>query len=174
MARGQDSRLAPEWFFRPMEVADLPELLVLQERGAVAGLSNVFQQDSYPFPRDAVRLRWEEELANEAIAAYVVTGPDERLLGFAARKGDELLHFGTELELWGTGLATWLHDRLLSTFPPKVSQARLRVFAGNERARRFYEKLGWRATGAQTRTSFPPHPILLEYVLNRADLDPDG
>lgn len=41
------------------------------------------------------------------------------------------------------------------------------VFAGNGRACRFYEKLGWRATGAESRTSFPPHPTLLEYVLDR-------
>jgi RimJ/RimL family protein N-acetyltransferase len=44
---------------------------------------------------------------------------------------------------------------------------RLRVFAGNHRARRFYEKLGWKETGVESRTSFPPHPTLLEYRLDR-------
>jgi RimJ/RimL family protein N-acetyltransferase len=85
----------------------------------------------------------------------------------AARRADEVLHFGTALETWGSGLATWLHDALLTTYPPDVSQVRLRVFAGNHRARRFYEKLGWKETGVESRTSFPPHPTLLEYRLDR-------
>ena len=42
----------------------------------------------------------------------------------------------------GSGLAAWLHDALLATFPPDVALVRLRVFAGNARGRRLYEKLG--------------------------------
>jgi RimJ/RimL family protein N-acetyltransferase len=156
-----------EWSFRPLESAHLAELLVVQERGAVAGLSTVFPQDRYPFPREVVRERWEHELEDPAVAAYVATAPDERLVGFAARRADEILHFGTALETWGSGLATWLHDALIATYPPDVLKVRLRVFAGNGRARRFYEKLGWEATGAESRTSFPPHPPLLEYRLDR-------
>lgn len=86
----------------------------------------------------------------------------------SARRADEVLHFGTALETCGGGLATWMHDALVARHPPEVSQLRLRVFEGNTRARRFYEKLGWWATGAESRTSFPPHPVLLDYVLDRA------
>jgi hypothetical protein len=32
-------------------------------------------------------------------------------------------------------------------------------------ARRFSEKLGWRRTDRTSRTSFPPHPVLVEYHL---------
>ncbi len=149
-----------------MEDADLPELVVVQERGAVAGLSNVFPQETHPFPREAILERWASELEDPAIAAYVATS-DGRLVGFAARRGDELLHFGTALETWGSGLATWLLDSLIATYPPDVQQVRLRVFAGNRRARRFYEKLGWKATGVEYRTSFRPHPTLIEYRLDR-------
>jgi GNAT superfamily N-acetyltransferase len=149
-----------------MAVADLPDLVVLQERGAVVGLAQVFPQETHPFPRDDVRRRWADELRDPAVAAYVATGPDGGLVGFAARRGDELLHFGTALETWGSGLAVWLHDALLTTFPPGTAVVRLHVFAGNARGRRFYEKLGWRATGGTSRTSFPPHPPLLEYELD--------
>ena len=151
-----------------MEPADLPELLALQERGAVAGLSNVFPQETHPFPRKTIRERWASELEDPAIAAYVATTGGGPLVGFAARRGDEVLHFGTAPETWGSGLATWLHDALLATYPPDVSRVRLRVFAGNLRARRFYEKLGWQSTGEESRTSFPPHPVLVEYLLDRA------
>ncbi len=163
--------MAIEWSFRPMEYADLAELVVVQERAAVAGLSDVFPQDTHPFPREDVRGRWERELGDPDVAAYVAAASDGRLVGFAARRGDEVLHFGTAVETWGSGLATWLLDSLLSTYPRDLPQIRLRVFAGNRRARRFYEKLGWKATGVESRTSFPPHPVLLEYRLGRRLID---
>jgi RimJ/RimL family protein N-acetyltransferase len=155
------------WSFRPMAYADLPELVVMQERGAVAGLSNVFPQDAHPFPRETIRSRWREELADPDIAAYVATEGPGHVVGFAARRGDELLHFGTAVETWGSGLATWLHDELVATYPRELRELRLRVFTENRRGRRFYEKLGWKATGLESRTSFPPHPTLLEYRLDR-------
>ncbi len=65
-----------------------------------------------------------------------------------------------------------MHDALLATYPPGLRRVRLRVFAGNHRAQRFYERRGWTATGAVTRTSFPPHPTLLEYVLDRTGVRP--
>jgi hypothetical protein len=48
-----------EWASRRMDVADLPALVVLQERGAMVGLSQVFPQETHPFrPHVAlVRLR---------------------------------------------------------------------------------------------------------------------
>jgi hypothetical protein len=39
------------------------------------------------------------------------------------------------------------------------------VFGENARGVRFYERLGWRPTGASRPTTFPPHPILLAYEL---------
>jgi RimJ/RimL family protein N-acetyltransferase len=152
-----------------MLLTDLSELLVLQKQGAVVGLAEVFPQDTQPFPTDSIRERWQDELVDPSIAAYVATGAHGRLLGFAARRTDELLHFGTAVETWGSGLATGLHDALVETFPPEVARLRLSVFANNGRARAFYEKLGWRPTGRQSRTSYPPHPVLLEYVLDRTD-----
>jgi ribosomal protein S18 acetylase RimI-like enzyme len=157
------------WSFRLMTVDDLPELLVVQERGAVAGLSSVFPQDAHPFPAEIIRDRWREELRDPEIAAYVATA-HASVVGFAARRSDELLHFGTAVETWGSGLATWLHDELVATFPHEIRRLRLRVFAGNTRACRFYERLGWESTGHESRTSFPPHPILIEYVIDRSRL----
>ncbi|SDF21403.1 Protein N-acetyltransferase, RimJ/RimL family [Blastococcus aurantiacus] len=156
-----------EWSLRRMTPADLPELLDGQRRGAVLGLADVFDQTAHPFPLEEIRDRWVAELQDRSIAAYVVTRAGGGVLGFAARRGDELLHFGTSPETWGSGLATWLHDALLRTYPPEVRRLRLWVFGDNRRARRLYEKLGWTATGRQRRTSYPPHPLLLEYEVTR-------
>jgi len=84
-------------------------------------------------------------------------------------RGDELLHFGTAVETWGSGFAAAAHDqvvrRLAATGSPR---AWLRVFEENRRARRFYEKLGWHGTDRTSRSPFPPHPVLVEYELDLA------
>lgn len=153
---------------------DLEALLDVQEEGAVAGLAHIFPQDAHPFPRAALRRRWTEELDDPATQVYVSVDDTGALTGFAATRGDELLHFGTAVHTWGTGAAQTLHDALLcelsSTSPVGSGNLRLRVFEANRRARRFYEKLGWTETGQRTRTSFPPHPVLVEYHHSPAPL----
>jgi RimJ/RimL family protein N-acetyltransferase len=157
-----------EWSFRPMAVGDLGEVLDVQERGAVVGLGSVFPQESHPFPKEAILLRWRAELADPEIAAYVAADSRGNIVGFAARRADEVLHFGTAVETWGTGLATWMHDELVATYPPESRRLTLWVFQGNDRARRFYERLGWRSTGRATRSSFSPNPVLVEYAIDRS------
>jgi len=137
----------------------------MQEEASVVALGHVFPQATHPFPREAVLARWREELRDPAIAVYVATDPDGAITGFAARRDDELLHFGTALDTWGTGLAGRLHDELLGTWPPGTARLWLRVFEGNHRARRFWHRHGWRPTGATSQSPFPPHPVLLDYEL---------
>lgn len=90
------------WSVRRMDAADLPEVLDVQHPGALLGLADDFDQSRHPFPLDEIRDRWADELEDGSVAAYVATGLDGRLLGFAARRGDELLHFGTAPETWGS------------------------------------------------------------------------
>lgn len=155
--------------FRPAVADDLEALVAIQEAGAVAALGHIFPQDAYPFRRDLILERWQAELSEPGTVVYVCTDDGGLLTGFAARREDELLHFGTAIGTWGSGLATELHDALLASFPDMVTRFRLRVFVQNLRARRFYEKHGWTSTGAVTRSSVPPHPELVEYALRRAD-----
>jgi RimJ/RimL family protein N-acetyltransferase len=153
--------------FRPAIPDDLSELVTVQEEAAVVALGHVFPQDRYPFPRQAVLERWTEELADPGTDAYVATDEAGRITGFAARRADELLHFGTALATWGTGLAAAQHDALLETCPDELERIWLRVFEDNRRARRFWEKLGWTPTEERSRSEFAPHPVLLGYELRR-------
>lgn len=147
---------------------DVEALLDVQQAGALAGLGHIFPQDRYPFPRAAVTARWRREIGDPDVCAYVWAAASGRILGFAATNRTELLHFGTAIDSWGSGLATRLHDavleEMLGVVSPGASHLRLRVFEANRRARRFYEKLGWTVTGERSRTTFPPHPELLEYT----------
>ncbi len=149
--------------FRAAVESDLVELLSLQEEASVVALAHVFAQDTHPFPREAVLARWRAELEDPDVAVYVSTDDADRLTGFAARRQDELLHFGTALASWGTGLATQLHDALLETWPTEHRRLWLHVFEANHRARRFWGRRGWSPTGTTSRSPFAPHPVLLEY-----------
>ena len=151
---------------RPLGPEDLDALLEVQRVGAVAGLGHIFPQDTNPFPSEQIRARWVEELNDPAVDCFVVLR-DGEVAGFAATRGAELLHFGTALDSWGSGLADRAHEELLEHLRDRGHQrAWLRVFEENRRAVRFYERRGWRATSEATRTSFAPHPVLRRYELD--------
>jgi GNAT superfamily N-acetyltransferase len=147
----------------PASVEDVPGLVAVQEAGAVAGLANIFPQDEYPFPRDAIAAEWLAEITSSRVEVFVVSGRG-RIEGFAALRADELLHFGTALGTWGSGLAARVHAELVSLWAAAgLSSAWLRVFDDNHRARRFYEKMGWRPTSVTSRGNYPPYPRLIRY-----------
>lgn len=144
-----------------MTTSDVDAVLAVQEPGAVRGLAEVFDKAAHPFPRDAVARRWREEIEDPGVDCLVALEGDV-VVGFAATRGDELLHVGTAVDTWGTGLATWLHDEVLARLTAQGHErAWLRVFTANGRGRRFYEKLGWRPTGEVSRSTFTPYPELL-------------
>ncbi|MHA7174868.1 GNAT family N-acetyltransferase [Arthrobacter monumenti] len=148
---------------RAMTAADVPGVVDIQELGAIRVLSDVFPQDLYPFPRDDVAHDWQREISTPGIDCSVVL-LGEAVVGFAATRGEEFLHFGIAIEHWGTGIARRAHDAVLGRMRSRgIRHARLVVFTGNRRGRRFYEKLGWLPTGERTHSSFPPWPELLRY-----------
>lgn len=151
---------------RAATAADVDALLDVQEPAAVQGLGHIFPQDQHPFPRAAIAARWLTEIADPDVLVYLYTDLGGSIQGFAAIRGHELLHFGTALPTWGTGLASRFHAALLDAIVEVQSTPdtlTLRVFEENRRARRFYDKHGWLPTGRSSRTTFPPHPLLLEY-----------
>jgi RimJ/RimL family protein N-acetyltransferase len=150
---------------RQMTEDDLPDLIDLQQAGAVAGLAAVFPQDRHPFPRSAILARWKDEIRDPAINTYVAFDDRGRLVGFAAVTGSELLHFGTAIDTWGGGAASELHDIVVARLRGHDRQPVLFVFADNGRGRRFYEKRGWHPTGRTRNGNFAPYPLLLEYTL---------
>ena len=92
------------------------------------------------------------------------------LRGFVALREDELLHFGTAVESWGSGLAEDVHDLAVDRLARHgVRTARLWALVENERAIRLYERLGWQRTGETRPSTVPPNPTLVAY---RLDLEP--
>jgi len=142
---------------------DVPEVVAIQEPASVASLASVFPQEEFPFPRDDVARRWREEISSPGTDCYLVVS-GSTVVGFAALRDDEVLHFGIAIEHWGTGVAAQAHDALLGLLRGRgVARAWLSVFSANGRGRAFYERLGWRPTGERTYSTFAPHPELLAY-----------
>jgi GNAT superfamily N-acetyltransferase len=148
---------------RRATVEDVEELVAVQEEAAVPAFGHIFDQDEHPFPRSDVVSRWAAEVEDPAYDAYVSVDDRGAITGFAATKDDELVHFGTALSSWGSGLATLLHDGVVDRMRQAgVREARLWVLEQNIRGRRFYEKLGWRDSGARSHSPFEPHPAMHE------------
>lgn len=58
-------------------------------------------------------------------------------------------------EVWGKGIAAPLMERVMDDLRDQgVTTAQLWVLAENERARRFYERLGWRPDGERNRDDY--------------------
>ena len=154
---------------RPLAVGDLDALVELEREAAVVAFAHIFPQETHPFPVDAVRQRWAGELADPGVRCFAVVD-DGVLGGFAATRGDELLHFGTALSRWGSGLAGRAHDELLDVFRADGHErAWLRVMAENHRAIRFYERRGWVPDGETSHSPFAPYPVLLHHVRDLRD-----
>ncbi len=140
--------------FRPATDGDAVALRDLEKAANLIALAHVFPPGTHPYPDAGVLDRWREVLADPAVTT-VVSEDDRGLTSFAAFDATTLRHLGVRPDLWGTGLAT---EALAQSTAP-----RLWCLEANHRARRFYERQGWVATGPSKESEFPPHPVELEY-----------
>jgi GNAT superfamily N-acetyltransferase len=68
---------------------------------------------------------------------------------------------------WGTGVADALHEWALDEARALGSSGcHLWVLEANARARRFYERRGWRENGRTRVVPFPPNPLDVGYSLD--------
>ena len=139
--------------------ADSAFLAEVQEAASLAGLAHVYPPERYPFPNDAVRRRWE---VFTSAGGWAVRSDH----GFVAVSGCWLEALYVLPQAWGTGHADDLHDAAVEELRRlAVERARLWVLEENARARRFYERHGWRADGTSRVVEFPPNPTDLGYTL---------
>jgi GNAT superfamily N-acetyltransferase len=140
--------------FRPAVSGDLDALTALERDTNLLALAHVFPGIAYP--TDEVRERWARLLADPGVRVEVA-GPSEQLDVYLAWDAVRLRHLGVRPELWGRGLARRAVERA-------VGVRRLWVLRDNDRARGFYEHLGWTPTGHEQQAEWPPYPTELEYA----------
>jgi RimJ/RimL family protein N-acetyltransferase len=138
--------------------------LRVQREACVAAFSHIFPPDRYPFPDDAVLRAWREFRGTVFVADE---GP-RRVVGIAAVRGCWLRNLYVVPDAWGSGVAGALHDAALEAIPD-CPEVRLWVLDENHRARRFYERRGWRPNGESRRVEFPPEPLDVGYTFIREE-----
>lgn len=126
-------------------------------------------------PEDLKRLRtlgsFRERLI-ESLASIRLAEKAGAIAGFSILKQDELYQFYVAASARGTEVApTLMEDALAHLRASGVTTAWLSCAIGNERAARFYQKLGWRRAGVMTsQVSTPEGPFPLDVWRYEFDL----
>ena len=138
---------------------DDADLLMRLERSASTdALAHIFGAGT-SYPSDDVRARWQLVL-EDPLVTTLVSRAEAEPMGYASFDEVELRHIGVLPDWFGTGAANALHDEVLAR---TEGDLRLWVLQGNGRARRFYERHGWRADGRSSPSGFPPYPLQVGY-----------
>ena len=133
----------------------IAEVHVASWRGAYTGLLPAAVLDAHTVQRRTAR--WREELAARGQTTWVAVEADT-VVGFASvgssRDPDtgpgvgELYAIYVTPAAWDKAVGHALHEAAVSTLASEYEGAVLWVLDGNARARRFYERHGWRLDGA--------------------------
>lgn len=151
------------------------------ERAAnLIALRHVFGDE--PFPDDAVLERWESELAEPGVQIWVAedahdtttsTRDHHTLVWAVAHEPDRVRHLAVAPDRWGRGLGSEaLAHAVEQIRAAGFTTAYLWCLDANTRARRLYERHGWRLTGRTMPAEWPPYPVELEYALDLAPPTP--
>ena len=141
-------------------------LAAIQREASVAANAHIFPPELYPFPTAEIVQRWQDFLDDMAVAV-LVKEENAAAVGVAASRAEWLDGLYVLPEWWSRGVGRALHDEVLGR--QRASGERrchLWVLEENERARRFYERLGWRLNDTTRVVPFPPHPIDVGYSID--------
>jgi GNAT superfamily N-acetyltransferase len=135
----------------------------IQRAASLAGLAHIYPPDRYPYPDDEIRRRWRE-----VRGTVLVCERDGQAVGVAVIEQCWLHGFYVLPEHWGTGVARELHAAAVDE-QLDCAELKLWVLEDNRRARRFYEREGWRANGETRVVEYPPHPLDVGYSYIREE-----
>ena len=139
-------------------------LAAIQRDASLAALAHIFPPELYSYPIDDVTRRWEESLADEAVT--VVVARDGAPTGVAGCRSEWLDGLYVLPEWWSRGVGRALHDEVLDRLRTEgCERCHLWVLEDNDRARQFYERLGWAENGTSRVVPFPPNPIDIGYTI---------
>lgn len=143
-------------------VEDLELVFSIQRDASLAGFASVFPPERHPYPDEDVRHGLRDQLEDHGNVVLI----DDEGRGFALVGHGWLQRLFVREYVWGTGVAEELHAAALETLRAQGARsASLWCLAENPRARRFYEKHGWRLNGSERVVPFPPHPLDVGYSI---------
>ncbi len=135
----------------------------IQRAACIDSFPHIFPPELYPYPDDEIRERWRT-----ATGTVLVAERDGDVVGVVLVEQCWLHGFYVLPAWWGTGVASELHDAALAAMPD-CAEVKLWVLDENRRARRFYEKHGWRQNGETRVVPYPPQPLDVGYSYIREE-----
>ncbi|HUI36362.1 MAG TPA: GNAT family N-acetyltransferase, partial [Gaiellaceae bacterium] len=133
-------------------------LAAIQRDASLAANAHIFPPELYPFPMGEIIERWESSIDDPAVTV-LVREEDRAAVGVAGSSAEWLDGLYVLPEWWRRGVGRDLHDEVLVRQRAEGrTSCNLWVLEENARARRFYERLGWRENGETRVVPFPPHP----------------
>lgn len=142
---------------------DAEVMFEVERSAALVAFANVFPVDRYPYPDKQARARWQDALRDGR--EVFIAERDGQAVGFVAVAAGRLEALFVVPSAWGQGVADALHEQALCRLRRLGSEAQLWVQETNRRARRFYERRGWKPDGRRSPVPHPPHPELIGYVI---------
>jgi GNAT superfamily N-acetyltransferase len=140
-------------------------LTALQQDASIAANAHIFPPELYPFPIAEITQRWQGFLDDPAVAVLVYDHGGAAV-GVAASRAEWLDGLYVLPEWWSRGVGRALHDEVLGRQRAAGgTHCNLWVLERNERARRFYRRLGWHENGQTRVVPFPPHPTDVGYSI---------
>ena len=150
---------------RPAGPADAEALTALERAAGLAALGHVFPPDRHPYPSADVLARWHLVLADPDTFVLVVDRDPGLDCVVAYDAAGTLRHLAVDPGRWGLGWGEWAVRHAVEAMSGLgLSELRLWCLAENRHARRLYERLGWRVTGATQPAPWPPYPVEVEYA----------
>jgi GNAT superfamily N-acetyltransferase len=140
-------------------------LAAIQRDASLAANAHIFPPDLYPFPTAEIVERWRDSLADNAVTVLVHEEAGSTV-GVAGSRAEWLDGLYVLPEWWSRGVGRSLQDEVLvRQRAAGVQRCHLWVLERNDRARRFYERLGWTENGDTRVVPFPPHPVDVGYSI---------
>ena len=143
--------------------AEFEAVLDVQEQASLASLGEVFPPP-HGLPTDVIRARWRTALTTGK-NRFRIYEADGQIVGVSMASTPWLHALQILPGWWGKGVAAALQDDVVDEFRRDgTTDALLRCFAANARARRFWEKHGWEPLPGMAKPhADPPHPEVLTY-----------
>jgi putative acetyltransferase len=150
---------------REAKTGEAATLAEIQRDASLAALAHIFPPEVYSYPIDEVTRRWEESLADEAVTVLLAE-EDGAPSGVAGCRSEWLDGLYVLPQWWSRGVGRALHDEVLDRLRgDSCERCHLWVLEDNDRARQFYERLGWAENGTSRVVPFPPNPIDVGYTI---------
>ena len=147
-----------EVWVRQATVDDAPALAALQRRTALFAYASIFPPEAPQPDLDQMTLDWQRRLSGihapnaRGFAAQVAGNLTAGVIFASGDPDDPAFGHITRLYVdpreWGQGMGRSLYDSAISYLTQTgYTQASLWVLERNQRARSWYERLGWNCTG---------------------------